>query len=186
MPASRTLQTPTLGIEVRAALDLIAIWTHAWDLQAARLVGRSDLIEAFRRYLLLPEDSHAPLVIALGASPSALREIVTTAAPTHVTVLAATPTARLVRRLRTAPISLDGDLPASIWRALGYRLEACQGIQGIGSLVWAGGQILAQRLGRVALADRCRIAMLRTQLAGGAMGRLSTLSIRAYRRCGDV
>lgn len=186
MPASRTLQALTLGIEVRAGLDLIATWIHAWDPQTARLVGRPDLIGELRRYLLPPEAPHAPMVIALGASPSALHEVVTTTAPAQITVLAAAPLARLVRRLRTDPISLDRDLPASIWRALGYQLAACQGIQGIGSLVWAGGQLLTQRLGRVALADRCRIAMLRTLLAGGATARLSTLSIRVYRRCGDV
>lgn len=184
MPASRTLQSRPLGIEVRAALDLIATWARAWDPREVRLIGRADLIEEFRRYLPFPEDPQAPLLIALGASPPALREIVTTTAPTDVTILAAAPLARLIRRLRTDPISLERDLPASIWRALGYRLAACQGIQGIGSLGWACAQVLAQRLDHLALADRCRIAMLRTLLVCGSTGRLSTLCVRSYRRGG--
>lgn len=186
MQASCTVQTPPLGIEIRAALDLIATWARQTDPPRVRLVGRSDLIDELGRYLPLPEDPRAPILIALGASPSVLHENLAASAPTHVIVLAAGSLARAVRRLRTYPISVEPDLPASIWRACGYRMAESQGVQGAGSLVWAGANLLAERWDRSALADRCRIAMLRTLLTSRATPWLGTLAIRAYRKCGGV
>jgi hypothetical protein len=172
-----------LPLELRAAIDLIAAQCGGSSgMIRSRIVGVARLVAELKRYA--PADETAASLIALGVTPAELRTTVVTTAPDQVLALVAGPLDRLLDPLRTAGavrIPLPPDLPSRAWRALGYERVTTEGIQGIGSLIWVAGERGLRRAGRPDLADRCRIAGLRTLIAAQPSS-LATVRLRRYRR----
>jgi hypothetical protein len=57
-----------------------------------------------------------------------------------------------------------------------------RGIRGLGSIGWAAGERILERLNRSDLADRCRVAMLRTLATSRVPGSPAMIEIHEYRR----
>jgi hypothetical protein len=173
---TRPLGTRAAGlpIELRAGLDLIVL--RSAD-RAGRptgdAVGLPDLVEEWRRYGW--SGNGAGLLIALGASPGAIRAIVGEAAPQWVITLQAGPIARLLRPIRASAVDLPEGLPPTAWRGLGYQPSWTAGLFGVGAVAWAIAERVLRRAGRPDLADRCRLGMLRS-LKTSPIGRLVAVS----------
>lgn len=178
--SAMAIDTGALPIELRLALDLVA-W-RAGKMTGripAHIIGDPRLGNAFRWYGVT--DDGAPELVSLGASSDELRDELATVRVDRVLTVAAGPLGPVVSPLRRAPLALPRDTMA-LWRELGYRRVWQCGIHGIGSLVWATADRLARALERPALADRCRIAMLRS-LATSSLGcSLAMVMVSEYRR----
>ena len=170
-----------LPLQLRVAIDLVVWWSEPDGHRLPeRVVGQPRLVAELGRYLTA--DGSAPGLVSLGAAPDEVRAVLEADRPRRVVILAAGPLQRPLRRLRNAPFDVPPDLPPSLWRALGYAPSSVAGVQGIGWLAWGLGERLAHRLGRPELADRCRIAMLRSMVTSRAGGRLVTLHVKTYER----
>jgi hypothetical protein len=174
-----------LPMEMRAAIDLAVLFSGGQDgMIRGRAIGQLQLVTELGRYAPLVDVASTQL-LALGVAPEDLREEIVRSAPEEVVTIVLGPLAGLVTPLRTdregTSRALTSDLPRSEWRSLGYQLRDTSGVQGVGSLFWIGGERLCRRAGRPDLADRCRIAMLRTLLTVRPLS-LSTIRLRRYRR----
>jgi hypothetical protein len=171
----------SLPIELRAGLDLIVLRSaELGDRPKGDAVGLPRLVEEWRRYGW--GGNHAGLLIALGATPAALRAVVVESVPQSVVTLQAGPLARLLRPIRASAVDLPEGLPATTWRGLGYQRSWSVGLFGVGAVAWAIAERVLRRVGRPDLADRCRLGMLRS-LKTSSIGRLVAVShVRAYKR----
>jgi hypothetical protein len=171
----------SLPIELRAGLDLIVL--RSAD-RAGRptgdAVGLPRLVEEWRRYEW--SGNGAGLLIALGATPEALRAVVVESSPQRVVTLQAGPFARLLRPIRTSVVDLPEGLLPTAWHKLGYQRSWSVGLFGVGAVACAIAEQVLRRVGRPDLADRCRLGMLRS-LKTSSIGRLVAVShVRAYKR----
>jgi hypothetical protein len=171
----------SLPIELRAGLDLIVL--RSAD-RAGRptgdAVGLPRLVEEWRRYEW--SGNGAGLLIALGATPEALRAVVVESSPQRVVTLQAGPFARLLRPIRTSVVDLPEGLLPTAWHKLGYQRSWSVGLFGVGAVACAIAEQVLRRVGRPDLADRCRLGMLRS-LKTSSIGRLVAVShVRAYNR----
>ena len=140
------------------------------------------MVEAWRRYGW--SGNGARLLIALGATPDALRAVVVESVPQGVVTLQAGPIARLLRPIRTSAVDLPEGLPLTAWRGLGYQPSWSVGLFGVGAVAWTIAERVLRQVGRPDLADRCRLGMLRS-LKTSSIGRLAAVShVRAYNRVG--
>jgi hypothetical protein len=170
-----------LPVQIRVAIDLVAAADGGLSGSIrACVVGDSRLVEELARYAPILDSPHR--VIALGAAPGELRIVLARERPEYVTTVVEGLLARPVRPLRVNAFDLAADLPLSEWRTLGYERVASSGVEGAGAIGWAAGERLMRRWHRPALADRCRIAMLRTQVVAATSGPLATVLVRAYRQ----
>jgi hypothetical protein len=171
----------SLPFELRAGLDLIVLRSaDGGGRPTGDAVGLPCLVEEWRRYGW--SGNGDGLLIALGASPDALRTVVGEAPPQWVITLQAGPFARLLRPIRTSAVDLSGGLPATAWSGLGYQRRWSVGLFGVGAVAWAIAERVLRRVGRPDLADRCRLGMLRS-LKTSPIGRLLAVShVRAYHR----
>jgi hypothetical protein len=170
-----------LPLHLRAAIDLVAQRSAGQDHRLpARAIGHPRLVAELRTYA--PADERDRSLVALGADQRDLRAAVETDAPGRVVTLASGPLERALRRLRAVPFDLPSDLSPAAWRALGYAPATAAGVQGLGWLVWATAERVARRFGRPDLADRCRIAALRTLVTNGVVPRLAAVHVRTYER----
>jgi hypothetical protein len=121
-------------------------------------------------------------LIALGATPDALRTVVVESAPQGVVTLQAGPIARLLRPIRASAVDLPEGLSSTAWRGLGYQPSWSVGLFGVGAVAWAIAERVLRRVGRPDLADRCRLGMLRS-LKTSSIGRLVAVNhVCAYNR----
>jgi hypothetical protein len=171
----------SLPIELRAGLDLIVLRSADREGRPTGVaVGLPRLVEEWRRYGW--SGNGAGLLIALGATPDALRPVVVESAPQWVVTLQAGPFARLLRPIRASAVELPEGLLPTAWRGLGYQQSWSVGLFGVGAVAWAIAERLLRRVGRPDLADRCRLGMLRS-LKTSSIGRLAAAShVWAYRR----
>jgi hypothetical protein len=173
----------SLPIELRAGLDLIVL--RSADREGRPIgdaVGLPRLVEEWRRYGW--SGNGDGLLIALGATPDALRTVVVESEPQWVLTLQAGPFSRLLRPIRAASVELPEGLTLTAWRGLGYQRSWFVGLFGVGAVAWAIAERVLRRVGRPDLADRCRLGMLRS-LKTSSIGRLAALShVRAYNRVG--
>jgi hypothetical protein len=172
-------------MEVRAAIDLLVVLSDGQEGEIrGHAIGQPHLLVEMSKYAPLV-DSDTTRILALGVAPDDLRAAVVQSAPEEVVTIVSGLLATLVRPLRTIPArtsaTLAPDLPRSEWHSLGYALRDTSGVQGIGSLFWVGCERLAHRAGRPDLADRCRIAMLRTLVLRYPFA-VATIRLRRYRR----
>ena len=171
----------SLPIELRAGLDLIVLRSaDSGGRPTGDAVGLPRLVEEWRRYGWSKND--AGLLIALGATPDALRAVVVESAPQRVVTLQAGPFARLLRPIRATSADLPEGLTLTAWRGLSYQRSWSVGLFGVGAVAWAIAERVLRRVGRPDLADRCRLGMLRS-LRTSSIGRLVAVShVRAYNR----
>jgi hypothetical protein len=171
----------SLPIELRAGLDLIVLRSaDSGGRPTGDAVGLPRLVEEWRRYGR--SGNGAGPLIALGATPDALRAVVVESAPQWVVTLQAGPIARLLRPIRASAVDLAEGLPPSAWRRLGYRRSWSVGLFGVGAVTWAIAERVLRRVGRPDLADRCRLGMLRS-LKTSPIGRLVAVNhVWAYHR----
>jgi hypothetical protein len=171
----------SLPIELRAALDIIVLRSaDRGGRPRGDAVGLPSLVEEWRRYGW--SGNGAGLLIALGATPDALRAVVVESAPQRVVTLQAGPLSRLLRPIRTSGLDLPEGLPPAAWRGLGYQRNWSVGLFGVGAVAWAIAEHVLRRVGRPDLADRCRLGMLRS-LKTSSIGRLVAVShVWAYSR----
>jgi hypothetical protein len=171
----------SLPIELRAGLDLIVLRSADREGRpTGDAVGLPRLVEEWRRYGW--SGNGAGLLIALGATPDALREVVVESAPQRVVTLQAGRFARLLGPIRAASAELPEGLTLTAWRRLGYQRSWSVGLFGVGVVAWAIAERVLRRAGRPDLADRCRLGMLRS-LKTSSIGRLMAVShVRAYNR----
>src|SRR5215213_1561493 len=171
----------SLPIELRAGLDLIMLRSADREGRpTGDAVGLPCLVEEWRRYGW--SGNGAGLLIALGATPDALRVVVVESAPQWVVTLQAGPFARLLRPIRASAVDLVEGLPPAAWRRLGYQPSWSVGLFGVGAVAWAIAERVLRRVGRPDLADRCRLGMLRS-LKTTSIGRLVAVShVHAYKR----
>jgi hypothetical protein len=171
----------SLPFELRAGLDLIVLRSaDGGGRPTGDAVGLPCLVEEWRRYGW--SGNGAGLLIALGATPDALRADVVESAPQWVITLQAGPFARLLRPIRASVVDLPEGLPPTAWRGLGYQRSWSVGLFGVGAVAWAIAERVLRRVGRPDLADRCRLGMLRS-LKTSPIGRLLAVShVRAYHR----
>jgi hypothetical protein len=171
----------SLPIELRAGLDLIVLRSaDRGGRPTGDAVGLPRLVEEWRRYG--SSGNGAWFLIALGATPDALRTVVVESAPQWVLTLQAGPFSRLLRPIRAASVELPEGLTLTAWRGLGYQRSWSVGFFGVGAVAWAIAERVLRRVGRPDLADRCRLGMLRS-LKTSSIGRLVAVShVRAYNR----
>ena len=172
-----------LPISLRTALDLTI--THGGGQSGtlrARIIGRAGLIAALAAYATIVEDDGA--LIALDAPPEQLRAVVGATSPSRVLTITAGALARPLRPLVAAGAATMPDLDGETWRALGYQPVGKRGVQGAGALAWAVAERVLRRVARPDLADRCRIAMLRTLVTTRLAANLATVVVSVYRRSG--
>jgi hypothetical protein len=171
----------SLPIELRVGLDLIVLRSaDRGGRPTGDAVGLPRLVEEWRRYGW--SGNGAGLLIALGATPDALRADVVESAPQWVITLQAGPIARLLRPIRASAVDLPEGLPPTAWRGLGYQRSWSAGLFGVGAMAWAIAERVLRRVGRPDLADRCRLGMLRS-LKTSFIGRRAAVShILAYHR----
>lgn len=171
----------SLPIELRAGLDLIVLRSaDRGGRPTGDAVGLPRLVEEWRRYGSSGNGSW--FLIALGATPDALRAVVVESAPQWVLTLQAGPFSRLLRPIRAASIEFPEGLTLTAWRGLGYQRSWSVGLFGAGAVAWAIAERVLRRFGRPDLADRCRLGMLRS-LKTSSIGRLTAVShVRAYKR----
>jgi hypothetical protein len=175
----------SLPIELRAAIDLAVLASGGYDgVIRGRAVGQTQLVAEMSRYAPFI-DAASTRILALGVAQDVLRDEIIRSTPEEVLTIVTGPLSGLVSPLRTncgrKGEALTADLTRPLWRSLGYELRETIGVQGIGSLFWIGGDRFFRRAGRPDLADRCRIAMLRTLVAAQSLS-LATIHLRRYRR----
>jgi hypothetical protein len=173
--------TGNLPIELRAGLDFIVLRTEDPEGRpTGNAIGLPRLVEEWRRYGL--SENGPQSLIALGATPDALRAAVVELAPQWVVTLQAGPFAKLLRPLRASVVDVPEGLSPAVWREHGYHLNWSAGFFGFGTVAWALAELTFRRAGRPDLADRCRLGMLRS-LKTSSIGRLLAMNqIRAYVR----
>jgi Glycosyl transferases group 1 len=177
-----TPPAPHLPVDLLAALDLITVQNGSRSgATLGRVAGQQHLKQELNRYALVTADDNARL-IALGAQPDALQNEIATFRPEQIMTLVAGPLAGPIRRMRVSPIDSAPDLSAATWRSLGYERVSSRAISGIGAIAWAIAGRVMTRLNRPDLADRCRIAMLRTMVASRRLGAPAMVEVREYRR----
>jgi glycosyltransferase involved in cell wall biosynthesis len=173
-----------LPVDVRAAIALAVV--HCGGLAGAiggRVIGQERLIAEIARYASI-DGVDSNRLIALGAQPGDLQQAVATSTPDEVVAVVAGSLERFLWPLRAAVRESDPlprDLPRGIWRRLGYERVGVDGIQGLASLGWAVGERIGRRISRPDLADRCRIAMLRS-LVTATPPTLAAIRLHRYRR----
>ncbi|HEY8448055.1 MAG TPA: hypothetical protein VIL01_13200 [Thermomicrobiales bacterium] len=156
---------PVLPVELRAAIDVVVKLSQAAEGQTAgRVLGQRQLTRALESCVPVTESNS--MVIALGAPPDALRSAVASTMPDRIVTMVGSRFDRSLKPFR-APgrVALPTDLPRAEWDAMGYARVAATGVQGLAAILWSMGERVLRRLGRPDLADRCRIAMLRTLVA---------------------
>jgi hypothetical protein len=175
------LPAADLPISMRAALDLTVVRCGGKAGQIrGRVIGRQRLTEELARYAPIADDPG--VLIALGAEQDDLRAAVTLTRPELIVTVVDGPLAGRLRGLRAGVEAEMPDLDAATWRSLGYRRSGSAGVQGFGSLAWAGTERVARRFGRPDLADRCKVGMLRTLVTTRPTAALAVVAVRAYRR----
>jgi glycosyltransferase involved in cell wall biosynthesis len=170
-----------LPIDLRAALDLIALRSGGlYGSIQARVIGEPRLVVELGGYAPVADDPSQ--LIALGAGAQDLRAVISASRPERVLTLVEGPLGGLLRPARANPATLPVDLPIETWQGLGYVKVMSRGIRGLGSIGWAAGERILERLNRSDLADRCRVAMLRTLATSRVPGSPAMIEIHEYRR----
>jgi hypothetical protein len=180
--APHAVPTPVqrlLPIEVRTALHGIAAPGSEVRPQYDCVVGQPALV----RYLkeCTPRAQPGSRLIALGAAPDELRAAVAALRPAAVTVVADGMLAGVFRPLRADAYALGRDLSPRHWHALGYEPVRTSGVQGVAAVFWVTCERLARRIGRPALADRCRVAMLQSLPTAPVARNVAAIVVREYR-----
>jgi hypothetical protein len=170
-----------LSIALRAALDLTVVRCGGQGGRIrARVIGQERLTGELARYAPIADDPG--VLIALGARADDLGAAVTSTTPALILTVVDGPLARQLRALRAGMAAEMPDLDAATWRSLGYKRFGTAGMQGVGSLAWAGAERILRRAGRPDLADRCKVGMLRTLVTSRLTPALAVVLVRAYRR----
>jgi len=173
--------TSALPMEIRASLDLLfELLAGERGVMSTSVIGQPSLVTALGRYGTIESDRDRPTFLGVLA-----REISITLArnqPPRIVVLGSGRLQRVVRPLRRSVAPVPRVPADGWWERQGYRLVRSIKIQGVGSLFWSSCDRLLRRFDRTALADRCRIAMLRTLVAARWSIAPSTLCIHEYRR----
>ncbi|HET7055486.1 MAG TPA: hypothetical protein VFI12_03435 [Thermomicrobiales bacterium] len=176
-----------LPFELRGALDYVAFRTGGVRGETGgRVVGDPILVNELGRYAPIAPAPETVIVL-LGQSEE-IAEAVAQLSVTDAWIVTAGPLDRLMRPLRTrttGEIRPSAAVPAEQWRALGFERIDSTGIQGIGSIAWAVAERICRRFDRPDLADRCRIAMLRTLKTAGPM-QLGAIRVDHHRRMGQT
>jgi hypothetical protein len=180
-------ETVRLPMELRAALDYVAARTGGMlGKTHGQPVGEPLLVRELERYApTVPTTGTA--IILLGQADD-VAEAVSPLSAIDVWAVTAGPLDRLLRPLRTriaGGIRPRETMADGQWRALGFERIESTGIQGIGSIAWAVAERICRRFNRPDLADRCRIAMLRTLKTSGPL-QFGAIRIDHYRRTGHA
>jgi hypothetical protein len=170
-----------LPMELRAALDLMCeLLAGEGGVLRTSLYGNPTLVSALATYgLIETQRDHSTM---LGAAVNEINLTIARDEPRRVVVLGAGRLQRTLRPFRSG-VMLIPRLPGNHWWAhRGYQLVRTIKVQGIGSIFWSGIDRLLRRFNRPQVADRCRIAMLRTLVAARSRLIPATLLIQEYRR----
>lgn len=170
-----------LPMEMRASLDLLfELIASERGVLRTSAIGKPLLISALAIYgTIEPDRNHATFV---GASMNEISLNIGRDQPQRITVLGSGGLQRVIGPLRRG-VDLIPRLPDSgWWEHRGYQLVRSIKIQGAGSLFWSSCDRLLRRFDRPHLADRCRVAMLRTLIAARWRTAPATLLIQEYRR----
>ncbi len=172
--------SPTLPVELQAALDLVVQHAAANQPGAGPAVGDPALLAVLQAYGWTNNRSPAPL-IALLPHPDALR-VALAQAPDHVLIVMPGPIALVLSPFRRAATRFPAGLSDKEWRSRGYKRTWRAGIQGPGCLWWLAAGRLADAVGRPDLADRCRVGMLRSLVTSPLGRRLAAVGIDEWQR----
>jgi hypothetical protein len=170
-----------LPMELRASLDLLyELLAGDRGVMRTSIIGEPSLASALARYGTIKSDSERATI--LGVSAHQISETIARDQPERIIVLGSGRLAHLtrpLRRNRTLVPRVPGD---RWWEDRGYQRMRSIKVQGTGSLFWSACDRVLRRLNQVHLADRCRVAMLRTLVAAHWRFVPSTLCIQQYRR----
>ncbi|HEX7103698.1 MAG TPA: hypothetical protein VF201_13720 [Nitrolancea sp.] len=170
-----------LPIEMRASLDLLfELLAGERGVIRTSAIGKPSLISALAAYgTIEPSRDHSTF---LGASVSEIGLNIGRNQPQQITVLGSGRLQHVIGPLRRS-VDLIPRVPAGgWWKHRGYQLIRSIKVQGAGSLFWSSCDRLLRRVDRPQLADRCRIAMLRTLIAARWSTAPATLLIQEFRR----
>jgi hypothetical protein len=170
----------SLPIELVAALDIVAFATiGANGRPSGTVTGPSELRRSFERYSPVAVDGR---LIALSSTIPELRVLASATGADEIVVLCAGPFERLLRPIRARAVrgrTIEPNLAANDWRVYGYQARQRWAVLGPGSLGWAMFERLFRRFGNPAVADRCRVAMLRS-LVVSRRSRLGVILVQTY------
>lgn len=170
-----------LPLAYRLVLDeIVESLDGATGFIGARVIGDERLSAALADYVEIRDDRDT--LIALGTNPGDLETQLVTERPRRVLTLSSGALGGLVDRLRREAIPCPGSLSPETWRRLGYVARRDLGVQGIGWLLWAAAERATSSIGQFAIADRCRIGMLRSSTTLLPTSRVSSVRVREYRR----
>jgi hypothetical protein len=172
-----------LPIEVRAAIDLVAArCTDAGGEIAGTILGAKHLQVELDRYARHIDADFR--IIALDCDPDRLARSLATHNAHEVWCVTAGPIHRLIRPMRQTRrdymTNAVGELSDEM-REHGFARSARFGIEGPGYIFWAVAERVLRRLQRPDLADRCRVAMLRS-LITMAPFHAGAISVTSFRR----
>ena len=179
---SVSTETTPLPLEVRIGLDVIARTMLVDDgVLRATVIGDPALIESLSNYTTLYPSSDR--LITLWAPKKVIADSVAANRPAEILEVTSGPLDSILAPLRSgAPTFIEGTASGSPdWHALGYDAATLCGIQGLAAVLWATAERVVRRLGRPDLADRCRVAMLRTIVSSRPV-HLGTIRVRRLRR----
>jgi hypothetical protein len=170
-----------LPMEMRASLDLLfELLAGEHGVVRTSAFGEPSLISALAAYgTIEPDRDHSTF---LGATESEIGLNIERDQPPLVTLLGSGRLQHIIGPLRRSGDAIPRVPANGWWEERGYRLARTIKVQGIGSLVWSSCDRLLRRFDRPHLADRCRIAMLRTLIAARWRAMPGTLLIQDFRR----
>ena len=177
-PAS---QYSSLPIEYRVALDQVFLGTGGTSGYInADVMGVEMLRRELSYYAAIR--SNDTTLIALGASTKDVTQAINQKPYQRVVTLTSGVLAEILRPIRMTPLVIPRGLQLTDWRSAGFVRSRFLGVQGIGAITWSVAERLAHQIHRPDLADRFRIAMLRSLVASFPVSTLTTLSVSSYRR----
>jgi hypothetical protein len=182
-----TAADSNVPIDVRAAIDLVAArCTDGGGEIAGMMLGAEHLQVELGLYARRNDADFR--IIALDSDPETLAQSLATHDADEVWCVAAGPAHRLMRplrRSRQADVTHAAGELSDTLRNHGFARSTRVGIQGPGYIFWAVAERVLLRLQRPDLADRCRIAMLRS-LITMAPFHVGAISVTSFRRRGAV
>ena len=175
-------ETFPLPLEVRIGLDVIARTLRVDDgAMSATVIGDPALVESLSDYAMIQPSSDR--LILLWAPPHQVVDWIAEKGPEDILELTAGPLHSILAPLRSTSRKFleKTSVTSPEWSELGYEPAMVYGIQGPAAVFWATAERVARRLGRPDLADRCRVAMLRTMVCARPF-HIGSIRVRRLRR----
>jgi hypothetical protein len=167
--------------ELRAALGIVLARAGAsGESMRAAVIGDPTIVCWFHQLTQVVHSDHQ--LLAVGAEPTLLLRAIRDRAPARVIILSAGRLAKALAPIRRDPLRVPAAPPRSVLRPLGYTRTRRAAALGPGSICWAAVERLFSRLGRIDIADRCRVARQASLIVSSPFVTAGTLLVDEYER----